>query len=355
MFPCVDAVCVANETKMEAVPVEKGVAAEGNLTPCRICGRTFLSAVRLKHEPICQKQANKKRKTFDSSRQRAEGTDIPTLKPLKPRPEPPKKASNWRRKHENFIATIRAAKKISQTMKEGGALPPPPPPLYDPDYVQCPYCQRRFSENAADRHISFCKEQAARIAKSKHAGIKGKQSTPTQYKSPVLKKINSPVSMSGASTRIPQPSVGGKSVAGFSATKSNLSTTNENKVRDGSPVKRSSSGVGNMTGALIQPTGGLSSNIRSRTLTPSSGARNVAATISVNKKTYNAENYIRNSVKSGLDTKDNSLTFNDGITKGNVRSSAGQQLPRFCHECGTKYPVECAKFCCECGVRRVTL
>ncbi|XP_067836761.1 zinc finger C2HC domain-containing protein 1A isoform X2 [Heptranchias perlo] len=375
-----------------------GGAAVANLTPCRICGRTFLPATRLKHEPICQKNANKKRKTFDSSRQRAEGTDIPTLKPLKTRLEPPKKTSNWRRKHENFIATIRAAKRVTHTMKEGGTLPPPPPPLYDPDYVQCPYCQRRFNENAADRHISFCKEQAARIAKTKPVGVKAKQSTPTQYKSPVHKKTNSPMSTSGVLTRIPQPSVGGKSVAGFSTTKSNLSPTNENKLRDGSPVKRSSSGLDNVSGAVSQPTGcfngmemlgpplrtgrdlqgkhqvdgktghsikrpnglmavnkGLTSNIRSRTLTPPSGTRNVAATVSVNKKTYNAENYIRKNMKSGLDTRDNSLTFNDGIMKGNVRSSAGQQLPRFCHECGTKYPVECAKFCCECGVRRVTL
>jgi hypothetical protein len=36
-----------------------------------------------KHIPICQKSATKKRKTFDSSRQRAEGTDISTLKPIK--------------------------------------------------------------------------------------------------------------------------------------------------------------------------------------------------------------------------------------------------------------------------------
>lgn len=31
------------------------------------------------------------------------------------------------------------------------------------DYIQCPYCQRRFNENAADRHINFCREQAARM------------------------------------------------------------------------------------------------------------------------------------------------------------------------------------------------
>ncbi|XP_051879029.1 zinc finger C2HC domain-containing protein 1A [Pristis pectinata] len=345
-----DALCVAIDAKMEGAVGEEGGADESNLTPCRICGRTFLAATRLKHEPICQRNANKKRKTFDSSRQRAEGTDIPTLKPLKPRPEPQKKPSNWRQKHENFIATIRAAKKATQIMKEGGTPPPPPPPLYDPDYVQCPYCQRRFNENAAERHISFCKEQAARMTKPKHAGVKGKQSSPTQYKSPVLKKTNSPVSTPNALTRIPQPSLG-KTVTGFSTAKSNLPSTNENKLRDGSPVKRIPSGAGNVSGAGSQPIG----NIRSRTLTPPGGTRNAAATGSVNRKTLNAENYVRNNVKYVLDTRDSSLTSNDGNIKGNIRSSPGQQLPRFCHQCGTKYPVEGAKFCCECGMRRVML
>ncbi|KAF3822561.1 hypothetical protein GH733_007935 [Mirounga leonina] len=44
------------------------------------------------------------------------------------------------------------------------------------NYIQCPYCQRRFNENAADRHINFCKEQAARISN------KGKFSTDTKGK-----------------------------------------------------------------------------------------------------------------------------------------------------------------------------
>ncbi|TKC35609.1 hypothetical protein EI555_007254, partial [Monodon monoceros] len=157
--------------------LENGSVQVGELLPCRICGRTFFPVALKKHGPICQKTATKKRKTFDSSRQRAEGTDIPTVKPLKPRPEPPKKPSNWRRKHEEFIATIRAAKGLGQALKEGGKLPPPPPPSYDPDYIQCPYCQRRFNENAADRHINFCKEQAARISN------KGKFSTDTKGKS----------------------------------------------------------------------------------------------------------------------------------------------------------------------------
>nr|XP_006009155.2 PREDICTED: zinc finger C2HC domain-containing protein 1A-like [Latimeria chalumnae] len=155
---------------------------EEQLVPCNICGRTFFLTPLKKHIPICQKVVTKKRKVFDSSKQRAEGTEIPAVKPLKPRPEPPKKASNWRKKHEDFIATIRAAKGVTQAMKEGGPLPPPPPPTYDPDYVQCPYCQRRFNENAAERHINFCKEQAARIPnKSKLAtDLKGKPAARTQ-------------------------------------------------------------------------------------------------------------------------------------------------------------------------------
>ncbi|PKU30482.1 zinc finger c2hc domain-containing protein 1a [Limosa lapponica baueri] len=154
----------------------------GDLLPCKICGRTFFPAALKKHGPICQKTSAKKRKTFDSSRQRAEGTDIPTVKPLKPRPEPPKKPSNWRRKHEEFIATIRAAKGLN--LKDGGKLPPPPPPSYDPDYIQCPYCQRRFNENAADRHINFCKEQAARITN------KGKLAADTKGKLPTRTQVN---------------------------------------------------------------------------------------------------------------------------------------------------------------------
>ena len=33
--------------------------------------------------------------------------------------------------------------------------------------------------------------------------------------------------------------------------------------------------------------------------------------------------------------------------------SGRRKLANFCHECGTKYPVTTAKFCCECGIRRM--
>lgn len=43
------------------------------------------------------------------------------------------------------------------------------------------------------------------------------------------------------------------------------------------------------------------------------------------------------------------ISYNNTSTN----SALSQVKPKFCHECGTKYPVQNAKFCCECGVRRL--
>ncbi|KAM5157952.1 zinc finger C2HC domain-containing protein 1A [Mantella aurantiaca] len=363
----------------EAVP-------SGDLRPCKICGRTFLTPTLKKHVPICQKAANKKRKIFDSSRQRAEGTEISVVKPVKARPEPLKKQSNWRRKHQDFIATIRAAKGLTQIIKEGGELPPPPPPSYDPDYVQCPYCQRRFNENAADRHISFCKEQAARITnKAKLGGdTKGKAIPRTQYKAPTLKKTNSPASVSSTNSRLPQPPNIGKPASGIpSAKPASGGGAAVSRYQPASPANKNSTisspqtgktgtvGPPLRTGRDLQSLNNSnpktdSSDPRSNDLlplnkgtmksrTPPSLARNPPPAASANKrKTYNSENYSRPDGKTGYGFADHSEIVNGGRIKPEDNNGSGQ-LTKFCHECGTKYPVQGAKFCCECGVRRMVL
>uniref|UniRef100_A0A8D0H6N7 Zinc finger C2HC domain-containing protein 1A n=1 Tax=Sphenodon punctatus TaxID=8508 RepID=A0A8D0H6N7_SPHPU len=327
----------------------ESVAKAEELLPCKICGRTFFPAALKKHLPICQKATIKKRKAFDSSRQRAEGTDIPVVKPLKPRPEPPKKQSNWRRKHEEFIASIRAAKGVNLTIKDG-KLPPPPPPSYDPDYIQCPYCQRRFNENAADRHINFCKEQAARIAnKGKLAAeSKGKLPTRPQYKPPTAKKMTSTGSSPSASSRLPQPSNANKAVIGTPTNKvlSNNGPTGS-KIQTLSPAHKNSVGV-------TSPQAG--GPMKSRTSAPPSMSRNTGTGAMANKrKTYNSESYSnRSDGKTGYEYGDYTSSVNGGSAKGNEGNSP-VQLSKFCHECGTRYPVELAKFCCECGVRRMVV
>ncbi|XP_067233592.1 zinc finger C2HC domain-containing protein 1A isoform X1 [Chanodichthys erythropterus] len=324
--------------------IEESPPVSEDLVPCKICGRRFFSRVLKKHVPICQKTVAKRRKVFDSSRQRAEGTDISTVKPIKPKlqssssssksdkPEPPKKQSNWRRKHEEFIATIRAAKGLNQVMKDGGPLPPPPPPSYDPDYIQCPYCQRRFSENAADRHIKFCKEQASRISnKSKLPGSdKAKPPARTQYKPPPPKKANSPA-VSTVSSRLPQRSAYGQG-AGTGIPSSKISSTGSvRSVTSGyAPLRNASSDL------TSSPSEG---NMKPKGMALQSSLRSPPSGIGMNKKkVQNADNCIsRNEVKNEND---------------NNYSTTGA---KFCHECGTKYPVDWAKFCCECGVKRMII
>ncbi|XP_026684392.1 zinc finger C2HC domain-containing protein 1C-like [Diaphorina citri] len=83
--------------------------------------------------------------------------------------------SNWRKKHEEFIANIRAAKQAQDFIKNGGDVRdlPPPPPMDTSDLVPCPHCGRKFSESAAERHIPKC----ANMRHNKPAPGKAQKST----------------------------------------------------------------------------------------------------------------------------------------------------------------------------------
>ncbi|XP_032263638.1 zinc finger C2HC domain-containing protein 1B [Phoca vitulina] len=143
-----------------------GFNGNQELLPCEVCGRRFAADVLERHGPICRKLFNKKRKPFNSLKQRLQGTDIPIVRKAPQSKPQPVRRSNWRQQHEDFINAIRSAKQCTLAIKEGRPLPPPPPPSINPalhlDYIQCPYCMRRFNEAAANRHINFCKDQSSR-------------------------------------------------------------------------------------------------------------------------------------------------------------------------------------------------
>ncbi|XP_034485609.1 uncharacterized protein LOC117790308 [Drosophila innubila] len=148
-------------------------APEGT-SSCRYCGRHFNTERLGKHEDVCQRTMTTKRKIFDASKQRVKGTD--NEKYAKRQRQVPRsqstyssaaqqqglitgvKKSNWRKKHEEFIQAIRAAKQVQAHLARGGKLSdlPPPPPSENPDYIQCPHCGRRFNQQAAERHIPRC-------------------------------------------------------------------------------------------------------------------------------------------------------------------------------------------------------
>ncbi|XP_026839465.1 uncharacterized protein LOC6552707 isoform X2 [Drosophila erecta] len=140
---------------------------------CRYCRRHFNTDRLAKHEAVCQRMVTTKRKIFDASKQRIEGTEAETYnkksKGNRNRSTYSSaaqqkglttgvKKNNWRKKHEEFIQSIRAAKQVQLHLARGGKLSdlPPPPPSENPDYVQCPHCGRRFNEQAAERHIPKC-------------------------------------------------------------------------------------------------------------------------------------------------------------------------------------------------------
>nr|XP_023681589.1 zinc finger C2HC domain-containing protein 1A-like [Paramormyrops kingsleyae] len=158
-----------------------------------------------------------------------------------------------------------------------------------PDYIQCPYCQRRFSENAADRHIKFCKEQAARMpnkGKVVAADTKAKPPARSQYKPPPVKKANSPATSgipASGSSRLPQRSASGPS-AGVPVSKSPSAAS----------VKSATSGYSSNrtnTSGLTSPPSGF--NMKSRTPTSPGSLKNTCSAAGPNRrKVYNADSYV---------------------------------------------------------------
>ncbi|XP_054018476.1 zinc finger C2HC domain-containing protein 1B [Dryobates pubescens] len=155
-----------------------------DLVPCVTCGRRFAQAVLVRHDPICRKVFKKKRKPFNSLKQRLQGTEITTVKTQPSQKKQPGKKSNWRQHHEDFINAIRSARQVTRALKEGRPLPPPPPPSINPDYIQCPHCSRRFNEAAAQRHIKFCEEQCARRAFAAKAARQAPNKQPVTQRKP---------------------------------------------------------------------------------------------------------------------------------------------------------------------------
>ncbi|XP_067132459.1 uncharacterized protein [Centruroides vittatus] len=141
--------------------VKPSTAPPPNTVNCSLCGRHFAKDRIEKHEVICQKINQKKRKVFDACKMRVKGTEAESFvrKGISVKEEPVKKKSNWRTKHESFLESIREAKRVQKHLAAGGKISdlPPPKPSENPDYVQCPYCNRKFNEAAADRHIPKCK------------------------------------------------------------------------------------------------------------------------------------------------------------------------------------------------------
>ncbi|XP_068144518.1 LOW QUALITY PROTEIN: serine-rich adhesin for platelets [Drosophila tropicalis] len=203
-------------------------AKPADLTPCPNCSRTFnLNALR-KHVVICEK-TSKKRKLFDSSRQRREGTSLSTY--VLPKnfglPNAEKAAGihspplSSRDTAQPEVSTPLPTRRSSKTKIGGGAsssvaapasssssAAPAAPALdrrdpkrssdrlkrsiKDTASDRCPHCDRTFNPKAFDRHVEWCKEKAVQAAikaanSTETAKAKERLDARKQYKPPNLK------------------------------------------------------------------------------------------------------------------------------------------------------------------------
>ncbi|XP_022104535.1 zinc finger C2HC domain-containing protein 1A-like isoform X2 [Acanthaster planci] len=354
--------------------------------PCDICGRSFIEQTLQRHIKICEKNAVKQRKPFDSFKQRAAGTDIKTAPKADPKKlEKAKRATaNWRNKHEELVSTLRAARGVTHAMKTGAPLPPPPSQSkVNPDYVQCPTCQRNFNESAAERHIPWCKEKNKRIGttSNKTAAEKEKMAIRTQYKPP----------LPGSKKRqIVPPKAGPALRTGRTGSGSNMQHL-EDQYSNMSVNEKTSSGRGRTKPGGYGTVNGSKARSASleRRLEKSSDNYRSSSGDSVRGKRYTddedeydyngygdaADRYgrrkagsnhilphqrvkaakVQRSTNSRTPTPPSKYSSGSIQRKPSLENVNGRRASKFCHECGTQYPVAQAKFCCECGTRRAFL
>ncbi|XP_053383240.1 zinc finger C2HC domain-containing protein 1A-like isoform X3 [Mercenaria mercenaria] len=358
-----------------------------DLKPCKKCGRTFNPESLVKHERVCN--PNKKVKVFDMAKQRV--TEDLSLKQIKAAQrkaaEDAKKKnvqapkSHWRQKHEEFVRNVRAARGAQKAIDEGLPLPPPPPPSENPDYIQCPYCNRRFNEKAAQRHIDFCKEQKKRLPANKRVPteIEQKRAAATKYQPPKPKGRGSPAD---------SPAAGG----GYGASRGGYSSgpaprgapagargtpPGARGTPPGAMGSKSDAGMGRTAGGYSSGSQGYSagsqgSSSRGRAPAPAGGVKSRQPPAS--QGTYQYEdvasrgamdgNHMMSAHKSSSSSGHNFRGTDSGYHSSNSENDAAvprlrktgrpsSGIAKFCHECGTKYPSAQAKFCMECGIRKL--
>ncbi|ELU07117.1 hypothetical protein CAPTEDRAFT_168488 [Capitella teleta] len=344
------------------------------LIPCNNCGRNFNPEALQRHAPICSKAKSKPRRVFDSSKQRLEGTEAAPLKGRarqRQAPAPQPKKSNWREQHEDFINAIRSAKGVQKAIDSGGPLPPPPPPSRNPDYISCQYCDRRFNAKAAERHIPFCAEQHSRLPNKKQpdATALRRAGARQEYKAPKPKSRSGgggpgtysyPAANSGPSG-IRTMKYATSSSGGAAPPKGQGSSQKQAGLYPG--FKGMNGSHGN-NGSSESPGSGRALRT-GRTAETYSEARQLSAKQRGSATT--ATSRFPNDRMTNSEQEDPRLTTignsygGTGNSQGSLsrgssgRAGSGGGLAKFCHECGTKFPVPNARFCVECGCKRPTM
>merc|ERR1711935_1329214 len=273
-----------------------------NMEECNICGRNFNPDALQRHRPICAKNANKQpRKQFNSQKNRINGTEInytevkraekrkPTVKELRAA----EKKNLWRQKHEDFIQSVRAAKGVDDYDAGGGSE------NHNSGYDSRTYSKPRQQQQSNYGHQQQQQQQQRAIKPGythcDHCGRTFADAT--------------------AERHIPWCE----------------EQQRKKGIRNGSSQKATAAQKQAIRTQYKPP-----APSKSRTKVPkaavSSGYGRVATTSATTPSRYGQ----------------------NSTYQGSPGGSAGRRaLRKNCGDCLTIYPVEWAKYCCECGTKRI--
>ncbi|XP_048482508.1 putative uncharacterized protein DDB_G0287457 isoform X3 [Plutella xylostella] len=163
------------------------------LSSCPVCGRTFVPESLFKHVKICEKMAAKKRKTFDSSRQRREGLSATNG------------VINNGTDLEQYLPKNFGLPDNSPFLEKSPPCTAKPTPKAKPAAVRhaitkpsaelqrCPHCTRAFGPRAFERHVEWCADKAKILpaapaqAPARLSDAKQRLNARTQYKAPPVR------------------------------------------------------------------------------------------------------------------------------------------------------------------------
>ncbi|XP_063690706.1 LOW QUALITY PROTEIN: zinc finger C2HC domain-containing protein 1A-like [Bolinopsis microptera] len=310
---------------------------------CPTCYRTFNPDVLKKHLPICNKVNTKVRKPMDIQKMRVAGTDIKLpAKSERVVEEKPKK-SGLERKARGICPKYPIRGEAKAAEARGETIAPPPPSTKPSDHVECPTCGRSFNPNAAERHVKFCAEQAKRkpAMTTKAAAAKEKLDKMKGFKSTFDKRKQQ------QQQQAPARNAGG--VRGAPQSRTLRETENKSAptpLRTGIPSRYADKQVEDDWSTPIHTYHAKQSTPEEHIVRPE-------------KKLLNNLNARLNGgppsrkVSSARGPPAEPAPARAGSGRGVFRGDPGSKNPPYCYDCGYKYPVKTARFCCECGEPRL--
>ena len=171
-------------------------------SPCPHCGRSFRADVLVKHQKVCQKVFQKKRKPFNMQKQRMVDSEQMSLmkmgqKQVAKNPKlngkvQQKGIPKWKLQSMEFRQICRGGfggpVKIGGGKKTGGKnsggnMPAYTPSVINDGFIPCKFCNRRYNDEAYHKHLAGCERRY------KEAQMRMKLQKKPVGKAPVKKKV----------------------------------------------------------------------------------------------------------------------------------------------------------------------